>query len=236
MYSEKWVDRFSDTERKSIVISSKAELDKPKGAKALDYLLNVRKLSRETIDDFDIGYCPKSQNHQVCGRIITPIYDAYKNLVAISTRIPYAAPLRFWHEHFDKGAYLYALHNAKMSIIKSNKVILVEGEFDVAALHNNGFTQTVGICGSAFTLFQVGLLSKYASYFYLLFDDDVAGRNAIERSMKMYNKYFLRSYNIHFIIVNIPNGLDPDDFINKYGREEMKKLLVEAGEEYKNLI
>lgn len=236
MYSGKWRDRFPDSERREIVKAAKITISKPEGAKALDYLMNVRKLSRKTIDDFDIGYCPRVINHQICGRIITPIYDAYKNLIVISTRLPYAAPLRFWHEQFDKGSYLYGIHLAKKSIINSNKVVLVEGEFDVAAMHFNGFTQTVGICGSAFTLFQVALLSKYASYFYLLFDGDTAGEDARDRAMKMYNDNFLRGYNIHFIPVKIPGGLDPDDFIKQNGREEMKRILVKAYEDYSLLI
>ncbi len=236
MYFEDWVDRFSEAERRSIVKAAKITIDKPEGAKALDYLINVRKLSKKVIDDFDIGYCPKSVNHQVRGRIITPIYDAYKNLVVISTRLPYPAPLRFWHETFNKGSYLYGLYNAKESIIRSNKVILVEGEFDVSIMHTNGFTQTVGICGSALTLFQVALLSKYASFFYLLFDGDGPGQDAIDRAIKMYKEHFLRGYGIHFIPVRVPNQLDPDDFIKQNGRIEMKKILVEAYEEYKILI
>jgi len=236
MYRGKWVDKFPDWERESIVVASKNTLTKPEGAKALDYLTNVRKLSRKTIDDFDMGYCPRSATHQICGRIITPIYDAYKNLVAVSTRTPYPSKLRFWHETFDKGSYLYGLHLAKESIIRFNKVILVEGEFDVAALHSNGFSMAVGICGSALTLFQVALLSKYTSYFYLLFDGDQAGINARNRAKEMYKKYFLGSYNIHFISVDLPENLDPDDFVNSHGSQGLKDILIEAKDRYNLLI
>ena len=127
---------------------------------------------------------------------------------------------------------MYGLYNAKRSIIEKNKVILVEGEFDVLSMHSNGFDMTVGVCGSALTLFQIALLSKYTSFFYLLFDGDEAGVKAKDRSMKMYKEYFLSSYNIDFIPVLIPDKLDPDDFIKKYGRKEMKKILMEAHNEY----
>jgi DNA primase len=236
MYTGKWVDVFPEWERESIVVASKNTLASPKGVKALDYLMNVRKLSRKTIDDFDIGYCPRSANHQVYGRIITPIYDAYKNLVAVSTRTPYPSKLRFWHEHFDKGSHLYGLHLAKQSITRSNKVILVEGEFDVASLHSNGFNMTVGVCGSALTLFQIALLSKYTSRFYIMFDGDEPGLRAKERAREMYNKYFLKSYNIHFIYVDVPEKLDPDDFVKKYGPKGLKKILIEARDKYDLLI
>ena len=79
MYSGEWVDKFSDAERKFLVHAGKITIDKPEGAKALDYLINIRKLSRKVIDDFNVGYCPKSVNHQICGRIITPINDEYNN-------------------------------------------------------------------------------------------------------------------------------------------------------------
>jgi len=184
-----------------------------------------------------MGYCPMEFHHEVQGRIITPIYDAYGELIVLSTRhLNENVRNRFWHETFDKGSYLYGLYYAKKTIYKINKVIVVEGEFDVAAFHTNGFTMTVGCCGSAFTLFQISLLSKYCTDFYLFFDGDTAGRAAIERAMKMYEKYSLNTYGLNFFPVFLPEGYDPDDYIKEEGREGVRKKLITAREDGEFII
>jgi len=113
---------------------------------------------------------------------------------------------------------------------------VVEGEFDVAAFHTNGFTMTVGCCGSAFTLFQISLLSKYCTNFYLLFDGDEAGRASIERAMKMYDKYDLNAYGLKFFPVSLPDGYDPDDYIKKEGRGKVREKLITARDDREFII
>ena len=171
-------DAYPEMLRRKIALAAKASLRKPRGRKALDYLKDVRRFSDDMIDKFDMGYCPHDVNHELSGRIITPIYDTYGEMVSISTRhINKDHKHRFWHESFDKSSYLYGLYQAKDTIRRLNKVIVVEGEFDAIAFHTYGFTMTIGCCGSAFTLFQVALLSRFCTNFYLLFDGDVAGNH-----------------------------------------------------------
>lgn len=178
-----------------------------------------------------MGYCPLSVNHEVSGRIITPIYDTYNGLIALSTRhLNQEIKNKFWHESFDKGSYLYGLCYAKDAIFKYNKAIIVEGEFDVSYFHSIGFNMTVGTCGSAFTLFQISLLSKFCSEFYLMFDGDEAGKAAIKRTMNDYKKYNLECYDLKFIPVFLPQNIDPDEFLMKEGVSGMKKKLKESRE------
>ena len=142
----KWATGFSEMERKKIVEAAKITIRKPEGKKALDYLLNERKFSNEVIDKFDIGYCPPDINHEVRGRIITPIYDPYGELVAISTRhLDRNNKHRFLHESFEKGFYLYGLYYAKKNIQRTNKVIVVEGECDVSSLHSFGLLTCLSV-------------------------------------------------------------------------------------------
>ena len=224
----KWISGFPETERQKVVEAAKITLSKPEGKIALDYLVNKRRFSTDIVDKFDMGYCPPDVNHAVRGRIITPIYGTYGELVAISTRhLDRAHYQRFLHESFDKGSYLYGLHYAKESIQRFNKVIIVEGECDVASFHTFGFDMTVGLCGSAFTFFQIALLSRYCTDYYLLFDGDVAGRESIKRSIKDYEKYNLGAYGLRFIPVYLPEGCDPDEFLINHGKKNMiEKLRV----------
>jgi DNA primase len=228
----KWETGFPETERLKIIKAAKITLRKPEGRKALDYLKNVRKFSDEVIDRFDMGYCPVDVDHEVRGRIITPIYDAGGNIIALSTRhLNREVKQRFLHESFDKGSHLYGLCYAKKQIQQTNKVIIVEGECDVACLHTFGFTMTVGLCGSAFTIFQIALLARYCTDYYLLFDGDTAGRKSIERAKKDYDKYNLKAYKIKFIPVVLPKDMDPDEYLMTKGIEEMKQKLRTSRED-----
>jgi DNA primase len=221
-------------ERLRIVQAAKRSLKKPEGKKALDYLMDKRGFSLSVIEKFNLGYCPESVEHQLRGRIITPIYDIYGELVALSTRyLDEKKENKFWHETFDKGSYLYGLCYAKEEILKHKKAIIVEGEFDVAALHTNGFNIAVGVCGSAFTLLQASLLSRYCSEVYILFDGDTPGKKAIERTMNIYGKFGLDVYGIRYIPVYLPKDTDPDEYVINCGKEMMKELLIKAKEENK---
>jgi DNA primase len=219
-------------ERKRVVKAAKITLRKPEGAKALKYLKEVRKLSDKVIDKFNIGYCPIDVDIWIRGRIITPIYDTYGEVVALSTRhLNRDVKQRFLHESFNKGMYLYGLSNAKHSIQKNNKVIIVEGECDVACLHSYGFDMAVGLCGSAFTLFQISLLSRYCDKYYLMLDGDQAGINSTKRAINDFQKYNLKAYKLNFIPVKLPHGTDPDDFLINNGREKMIEKLKKSKED-----
>ena len=202
------------------------------GEEALDYLINVRDLSKRVIKEFEFGYCPENIDHQLRGRIITPIYDHYNNLIAISTRhIDKKRKNRFWHESFDKGLYIYGLNIAKSYIMKYDKAILVEGEIDVCVLHSSGFPMTIGVCGSAFSLFQAALLSRYCSTVFIAFDGDASGKKSLERTINLYKKYNFIAYEMKYIPVYLPKNKDPDEYVKECGKKEFSNLLKKSREE-----
>ena len=226
-------NKYPEIDRLKIVKGAKKTLVSPAGKTALDYLKNERKFSDEIIDQFDFGYCPINVDHELRGRIITPIYDQYYQLIAISTRhLNKDHHSRFWHESFDKGSYLYGLYYAKDTIIKTGKAILVEGEFDVASLHSFNFKMSIGVCGNAFTLSQVSLLARYCSLVYIMFDGDESGKKAIRRVLELYKKNNLEAYKIKYIPVYLPFNKDPDEYLRTEGRENFKNQLIKAKEEY----
>ena len=232
----KWVEKFREVDREKIVEIAKKTLKKPEGKIALDYLKDKRLFSDKVIDQFNFGYCPKNIDHQLNGRIIIPVYDAYGGLVALSTRhIEEDHNIRFWHESYDKSFFLYALNFSKRNILKCDRVILVEGEFDTASLHSFGFNFTIGICGSAFSLMQIVSIARYCNNVYLLFDGDNAGRKAIDNAMKTYNQYgFNKRVDpaFNFIPVHLPNGLDPEDYVKSEGKDGLINLFKKAKQEY----
>ena len=229
-------NQFPEVDRKKIVDFAHNCLSNKDGEEALFYLKKDRGLSDSIISQFKIGFFPSYMKHQLRGRIITPIYDVYGNLIAISTRhIDKNHKSRFWHEHYDKKFHLYGLSFAKKNIIKYNKAILVEGEMDVCYLHSHGINIAVGVSGSAFSVFQASLLSRYCSEVYVVFDADDGGRKGVSRLLKMYHDNNLDKFGLKYISVSLPEKNDPDDYVKNNGINKFINILKEAKEDEKYL-
>ena len=56
---------------------------------------------------------------------------------------------------FHKKEQLYGLHAAQEAIRKSGRAVVVEGNFDVMALHQAGIEEAVAPMGTALTLEQI---------------------------------------------------------------------------------
>lgn len=155
--------------------------------------------------------------------------------MALSTRslqIPKGGKSHFWHESFDKSLYLYGLCYARDKILMSRKAIIVEGEFDVATLHSNDFKMTIGVCGSSFSLIQAGLLSRYCSEVFVVFDGDDSGKKSIKRVMELVKKNRLESNldecGMNYVPVYLPDGVDPDSYVLRKGSKGFRELLVNS--------
>lgn len=192
-----------------------------------------------------MGFVPLWVNHQLAGRIITPIFDVYGELVAVSTRHLYKPKKEaFWHEDFDKSFYLYGFHIAKTFILKFQKAIVVEGEFDTAFLHSSNIKMAVGLCGSALGLFQVSLLARYCTDVYLLYDGDKGGNLAFQRSKELWEeqcqgvvKLIPCRMGSRYVTEKGSNepvlkGYDPDDFIKENGVNGLVELMKKEKKQF----
>tara|TARA_Y100000310_G_C20603716_1_gene774391 strand:+ start:387 stop:1139 length:753 start_codon:yes stop_codon:yes gene_type:complete len=245
---------LGELERKKLVDLAEPTLWTKDGSEALKYLRG-RNLTDKVIKDFRLGYVPhwiknkEGQRHWFAGRIIFPLFDQYNELISVSSRDwRLGASMKFLHEAFDKGNYLYGLNVAKKSIIKSRKVVLVEGELDVMSLHAAGIGCTVGILGSAPQMYQISILSRYCREMFFVFDRDESGEKALERSMKLYEDKKLSLYGIKFVPVRLPSleelGLDPsvhkktdpDIFIKKKSKSDFVEMLKESRFEIENVL
>ncbi len=79
---------------------------------------------------------------------------------------------------YTKGEHLFGLHQAKAAICQEGEAILVEGNFDVVALHARGLANAVAPLGTAFTPAQAKLLKRFAPSVVVAFDGDAAGKKA----------------------------------------------------------
>ena len=129
---------------------------------------------------------------------------------------------------YKKGENLYGFNLAKNDC--ADRVILVEGNMDVISLHQAGFTNTVAALGTAFTVEQGKLLSRYTKELVICLDADSAGQKAVQRALVT-----LKDSGLPTRVVVIPDGKDPDDFIKKNSPEKFKAILdkSESDIEYK---
>jgi len=121
----------------------------------------------------------------------------------------------------DRGLHVFGLHDAKSEIIKKNKVILVEGQFDCITCHSLGIKNVVALGSATMTKYQFYCLNKYTNNFNIIFDNDVAGKNGKLKIKKNFSTYA----NIQGI--NVPSQYkDIDEWIQK-SKPGIKEKLIE---------
>jgi len=208
---------------KSIIAYFYSELKKSPVAK--NYL-KFRGITKETVIKFKLGYAPPNSLYvpRFHDRLIVPIYDPYGNPVGWTARTLIDAHPKYVNTkespEFQKSRLLFGYHLAKKAIVKSGYAILVEGQFDAMRLHQVGLPNTVASSGTTFKAAGANLLARYTSKVYVAFDGDNAGELAKIKAQKL-----LQDLGVEAILVNLPEGDDPDTYVYKYGVGKFKDLL-----------
>lgn len=109
---------------------------------------------------------------------------------------------------FQKSKLAYGMFQAQKHIREKDEVILVEGYFDVLALHAGGFPNAVATCGTSLTEDHLALFRKFCSKVTVLFDGDRAGIAATDRAMELGLKLGVILHG-----ASLPDGLDPDEIL-----------------------
>lgn len=169
----------------------------------------------------DTGYYDRFRN-----RIIFPIIDTRSRVIGFGGRIMDHNMPKYLNSKesivFDKGNYLYGL-NLVNKHSDREKILLVEGYMDVIALFSKGINFAVASLGTSLTERQSRLLKRYGKEVYICYDSDAAGIRATLRAIDI-----LLKEGIEPRIIVLPNGMDPDDYINEVGLLEFKKLFVKS--------
>src|SRR5690606_26630207 len=98
---------------------------------------------------------------------------------------------KYKHISFNKRRHLYGLNFSYKNIIKKDYAIVVEGQFDFISGFVNNIDNIVALGGSKFSFEHVALLKRFTNNFYVLLDNDEAGKNGIESIKKNASKYGL---------------------------------------------
>jgi DNA primase len=155
-------------------------------------------------------------------RLMFPIYDGAGHVVGFGGRVLGEGEPKYLNsaesEVFTKRRLLYGLNWAKQAIRKADRLIIVEGYFDVIRLMLAGITEAVAPLGTALTEDQAALIRKYTKNVFLLYDSDRAGLKATFRAGDI-----LLAGGSSVRVISLPSGEDPDTFIAKFGAEAFEK-------------
>ena len=121
---------------------------------------------------------------------------------------------------YVKGRHLFGLAQAKDAIVQAKTAVIVEGYFDCVVLADAGITHVVSPLGTALTVEQIRLLKRYAETVILAFDADAAGEQATLRGIDL-----LVESGLQVRIAQLPQGVDPDEYIRASGRERFQQML-----------
>ncbi|WP_311486330.1 DNA primase [uncultured Anaerococcus sp.] len=199
-----------------------------------DDLLNFARSNDIKEEDLlELGLIAKSKNgnfyDKYRNRLIFPIIDTYGRIIGFGGRAIDNTMPKYLNspesEVFKKRYNLYGLNIFKKQ--SKRDLILVEGYMDVIALNNNGIDIAVASLGTAFTVDQAKLAKRYADNIYICYDSDSAGIKATKRAIEIF-----KEAEIGVNIIELGQGLDPDEYVKKYGKEAFEKKIDEALDEY----
>ena len=229
------------------------ELKSSSGITQKEYLAK-RGITDKEIDYFKIGYNPynnslyeflkgkgytesdlvednvirdgeKGVRDAFSGRITFPIHDYYGNPIGFSARsLDPNAMAKYLNTSettlFKKSEVIYNAHNAKNSARKEGKVYVCEGVTDVIAFYRAGIENAVCTLGKNSTNKQIRLLKQMAPTIVICYDGDRAGQ---EGTLELARLAQESNADVHVVIND--TGLDPDEILNKYGKDKLIEVL-----------
>lgn len=180
-----------------------------------DEMLKVGLVNKKDNDYYD-----KFRN-----RIMFPIFDIRDRIIGFGGRVLDDSLPKYMNSPesmiYSKGKNLYAMNLAKRT--SKPKIIIVEGYLDAISLQKSGFSGAIASLGTALTENQGRLIRKYTEEVYIGYDSDGAGQNATLRGLEI-----LASLGLNVKIIQMEGAKDPDEYINKFGKEKFEVLINNA--------
>ncbi len=161
------------------------------------------------------------------GRLMFPIHDMAGRVVAFGGRVLDDSKPKYINSPespiYHKGQVLFGLYQARQAMRQQEEALLVEGYFDQLALNRAGFAHAVATCGTALTVDHARVLKRYVKRVVLLFDQDSAGQQATFKAMTT-----LQEEGVPAVVLELPEGEDPDSFLHHQGRDAFQARLDAA--------
>ena len=202
----------------------------------LKYFVDIEKVSVEILESAGLIVPRKGGNgfyDRFRNRIIVPIHDRQKRVIGFGGRSLDGSEPKYLNspetEIFEKGKNLFGLDKATLSIRKKDYAVVVEGYFDVMALHDSGITNVVASLGTALSRNQITLLSRATDGKKILlnFDSDNAGIRAANRAISEVENLALQGQ-LDLRVLQLPSGKDPDEFLKDNSPSEYEALAAKS--------
>ncbi len=202
----------------------------------LKYFVDIEKVSVEILESAGLIVPRKGGNgfyDRFRNRIMVPIHDRQKRVIGFGGRSLDGSEPKYLNspetEIFEKGKNLFGLDKSTLSIRKKDYAVVVEGYFDVMALHDSGITNVVASLGTALSRNQITLLSRATDGKKILlnFDSDNAGIRAANRAISEVENLALQGQ-LDLRVLQLPSGKDPDEFLKDNSPSEYEALAAKS--------
>lgn len=225
--------------------------------KAVDYLKG-RGLEGKTAARFGLGYAPdewrglekvvpdyQGQDLETAGlviagdgkrydrfrdRVMFPIRNERGKVIAFGGRVLGQGEPKYLNSPetplFHKGRELYGLFENRRGIQQAGRAVVVEGYMDVVMLGQYGVENALATLGTAVTPDHVAKIFKLVDDVVFAFDGDAAGRKAAWRALENSLPQMPDGKRATFLF--LPEGEDPDSYVQSAGRESFERLCDRA--------
>lgn len=180
---------------------------------------------------FDTGLCYLTEQGDIRdrfrGRVIYPVFTVSGKVVAFGGRTlrKDKGVAKYVNSPesiiYSKSRELYGLYQAKQSIVRKDKCILVEGYMDVISMHQSGVENVVASSGTSLTEGQIRLIHRFTENVTVIYDSDPAG---IKASLRGIDLLLAEGLNIKVLL--LPEGDDPDSFAQSHTSSEVEEYLA----------
>lgn len=161
-------------------------------------------------------------------RVIFPVLDLRGHVVGFSGRtLSKTDQVKYLNSPetpiFKKSELIYHLYESLSDIRKAKHVILHEGFFDVIASYQAGVKHTVATMGTSLTSQHARILKQVTPNVITAYDGDKAGLKATLSAIPILSSVALKTG-----VLVIPEGMDPDEFVQNYGEDKYAALYDES--------
>jgi DNA primase len=163
-------------------------------------------------------------------RIMFPIRDARGRTIGFGGRVMGDEEPKYLNSPetmlFHKGRELYGLYEARQALRTIDRLVVVEGYMDVIGLARHGIDFATATLGTATTDEHLNRLFRICDEIVFCFDGDRAGRQAAWRALENALPHIREGRQIRFVF--LPDGQDPDSFVQDRGSAAFEKALDSA--------
>jgi DNA primase len=181
-----------------------------------------------TVSEYGAGHFARFMD-----RVMFPIQDERGRYVAFGGRVlpdsRHAEKAKYLNSAdtlvFQKNRLIFAMSHARDAIRKTDRAVVMEGYADCIKAHQAGVVNAVATLGTALTESHVSLLKRTTRRVVLVYDGDTAGQNAARKAIE---KFLAQDLDLR--ILTLPDGLDPDEFLDANGVAAFEALIEQAPE------